>query len=128
MLSLWNPFYTDVSRSRKKDLLRDIFDTNYHWGAEYKRNDDGSLSVSLDLPGVEEKDISVEVTSDNLLQIRGQRKTATSSYSINKSFSVPDLYNTDHITAELKNGVLTLTLPTKQTVKDVKKVAITSVK
>jgi HSP20 family molecular chaperone IbpA len=128
MLSLWNPFYTDVSRSRKKDLLRDIFDTNYHWGAEYKRNDDGSLSVSLDLPGVEEKDISVEVTSDNLLQIRGQRKTATSSYSINKSFSVPDLYNTDHITAELKNGVLTFTLPTKQTVKDVKKVAITSVK
>ena len=128
MLSLWNPFYTDVSRSRKKDLLRDMFDTNYHWGAEYKRNDDGSLSVSLDLPGVEEKDISVEVTSDNLLQIRGQRKTATSSYSVNKSFSVPDLYDTDHITAELKNGVLTLTLPTKQTVKDVKKVAITSVK
>lgn len=127
MLSLWSPFYDDfygsVGRNRKK-----LFDTNYHWDIEYKKKDDNSLAVSVDLPGIEEQDVSVEVTSDNILQIRGERKTSTSSYTVTKSFLVPEVYDADNIKAELKNGVLTLTLPPKQVVKDIKKIAITSVK
>jgi HSP20 family molecular chaperone IbpA len=127
MLSLWNPFYlnSDLNRYKKlsnRSLLKEALD----YGIEYKKTEDGSLAISVDLPGIEEKDIEVEVTTDNILQIRGERKTATSSYSVDKSFSVPEVYDTDKITAHLKNGVLTLTLPGKQVSKDVRKVLVSS--
>jgi HSP20 family protein len=127
MLSLWNPFYlySDYDRS-KKPTNRGFFKETLDWGIEYKKTDDGSLAMSVDLPGIEEKDIEVEVTADNILQIRGERKTATSSYSVDKSFSVPEQYDTDKIVAHLKNGVLTLTLPSKQVNKDVRKVLVSS--
>lgn len=144
MLSLWNPF-VPVARERSDSristknyfdrLFEDTFATMAHdlfptsWavmGVESKKNEDGSLAISVDIPGINEEDITIEV-QDNIVNIKGTRKTATSSYSVNKSFSIPEGYSSDDIKAELINGVLTLSLigkPIPQ--KEVKKIPIIS--
>lgn len=143
MLSLWNPFIPVVrersdSRISTKNyfdrLFEDTFATMTHdllgghltsLGIEQKKNEDGSLSVSIDIPGIKEEDITIEV-QDNVVNIKGERKTATSSYSVSKSLSIPEGYSSDDIKAELTNGVLTLGLAAKQLPqKEVKKIPIT---
>ena len=138
MLSLYNPFWVVGSRSRKDrrtglssldyltdSLLKYPFDSAF--GLESKKNEDGTLSVSLDVPGIKKEDISVEVSADNIVNVSGQRKTTTSSYSVNKSFYVPDGYDPDSLKAELKDGVLTLMLSIKPTEsKSTKKIDIVS--
>lgn len=131
MLSLWNNFGFDhprrlLNRSLFDGMVTDSFGSNPHWGVEYKKAEDGTLEVAIDVPGIEEKDIVVEVNNQNVLQVRGERKTKTSTYTVNKSFSIPEEYDTANIKAELKNGVLTVTLstvPVKN--KETKKVTVT---
>lgn len=144
MLSLWNPFIP-VTRERSDSristknyfdrLFEDTFATMTHdlftapWAAirtESKKNEDGSLAISIDIPGIKEEDIIIEV-QDNIVNIKGARKTATSSYTINKSFTIPEGYSSDDIKAELINGVLTFTLIGKSLPeKEIKKIPITS--
>ena len=140
MLSIWNPFLVSNSDS-KRVPNRSLFDSFFYepfegssnnssrWGIEYKKNEDASLSVSIDVPGIEEKDIAVEVSEENILSVRGERKTKTSSYNVSKSFYIPDEYDSKDIKAELRNGVLTITVPSKpQKNKESVKVPITTVK
>lgn len=144
MLSLWNPFIP-VTRERSDSRLstKNYFDRLFedtfatmtsdlfgghltNIGIERKKNEDGSLSVSIDIPGIKEEDITIEV-QDNVVSIKGERKTATSSYTISKSLSIPEGYSSDDIKAELTNGVLTLGLAAKQLPqKEIKKIPITS--
>jgi len=133
MLSLWSPFAADLANQRKLSrLFNETFEHAFSgsdWGLEYRKNEDGSLSVSVDLPGIEEQDIVVEFTEKNILSIRGERKTKTSSYSVNKAFQVPEEYDTDNVKAELRNGVLTITLQVKpQKSKETVKIPVTTVK
>jgi HSP20 family protein len=111
MLSLWKSFDS-------------AFDSFY--GVELKNREDKSLDVTIDLPGIDEKDINVEITPDNFLKIKGERKTKISTYSVSRSFYVPKHYDTANILADLKNGVLTLTLPSKSQTKEGKKIVINS--
>lgn len=131
MLSVWNPFFYDKKLSKLSsrsfdNLFNDLFHTSA-WGMEYKKNEDGSLAVAIDVPGVKEQDITIEVTPEQVLTVKGERKTATSSHSICKSFYIPEGYDSENINAELKDGVLTLTLTTKLPPnKEVKKIKINS--
>jgi len=138
MLSLWNPFINSSSilskseKSRYKDPFERLFDGLFeplsHYGAEQKLNSDGSLILSLDLPGIKEQDLSVELSPDNLLTIKGERKTSTSSYSVHKSFTIGDQYEPETLRAELKDGVLSIEIQPKKLspAKESKKIPILS--
>ena len=144
MLTLWNPFVPVVransdSRISTKNyfdrLFEDTFATMTHdlfgghlagIGIEQKKNEDGSLAISIDVPGIKQEDIAIEIT-DNMVQVRGERKTATSSYSISKNLSIPEGYSSDEVKAELIDGVLTIILAAKQPIqKEVKKIPIST--
>jgi HSP20 family protein len=96
---------------------------------------DGKYVIKADLPGVEEKDVSVEV-HDGVLTIKGERKSefaeekdnvyrAERSYgAFMRSFTIGDV-NEDKINAEYKNGTLTIELP-KTEQKKAKKISIKS--
>jgi HSP20 family protein len=84
---------------------------------------DHAVEVEAELPGVDEKDIDVQVT-DNLLTIRGEKKferkdakegqyrVMERSYgSFTRSMTLPFSVNPDAVEATFKNGVLKLTLP-----------------
>lgn len=79
--------------------------------------------VTADLPGIAEKDVEVSV-SGRQLTISGQRteereeKEGERYYAyerehgrFSRMFTLPDGVDAEHIQAELKNGVLTVTVP-----------------
>ncbi len=80
--------------------------------------------VKADLPGVQEKDVEVSLTG-NVLTISGKREqeqrdegeqffSMERSYgSFSRSFALPEGADAEHVTADLKDGVLTLTVPKK---------------
>jgi len=83
---------------------------------------ENELVMKADLPDVAEKDIDIHV-ENNMLTVRGERKfeqkVKEENYlrveraygAFSRSFSLPNTVNTDAITAEYKNGVLTVVMP-----------------
>jgi len=84
--------------------------------------DEKGYEITAEIPGVEEKDVSVSV-SDGRLVLRGEKKTEKEekkkdyhmkerSYgSFERSFRLPDEVEVDKISADFTNGVLNVTLP-----------------
>jgi HSP20 family protein len=95
---------------------------------------DGSIVLQAELPGLDPKDVDVRV-ENNVLTLRGQRKfdeTVTKdnyhrverSYgSFTRSFTLPSEVDTEKIQANYRDGVLRLTLPTREEAKP-KQIAI----
>ncbi|KAJ4797058.1 18.2 kDa class I heat shock protein [Rhynchospora pubera] len=92
----------------------------------------------VDLPGIKKEEVKVEVDERNILQISGKRigededKNDTwhllerSSGKFLRRFRLPENANMDQIKAAMGNGVLTVTVPKKEEVKN-KKSEITSI-
>ena len=86
------------------------------------RETDKQVIVSAELPGMDEKDIHVELADDGLT-IRGEKKTETEedaeglhrherTYgSFQRLVAIPVQVQEAKATAKFKNGVLTVTLP-----------------
>jgi HSP20 family protein len=79
---------------------------------------DKAYLISIDLPGMDKKDIKIE-TVGNRLVVTGERKEESEnkegskkSYrQFHQSFSLPDDANLDAISATSTNGVLKVTVP-----------------
>lgn len=83
---------------------------------------DTELRITAELPGMEEKDIEIEL-SGNLLTVRGEKKEEREETkkdyhiserrygSFRRTLQVPESVNTAKIGAAMKNGVLTVVLP-----------------
>lgn len=84
--------------------------------------DDKQFEISVELPGVDEKDVSVSV-DNGVLTIKGEKKsereekkkdyhlTERSYGSFERSFHLPENASQDKITADFENGVLKIALP-----------------
>jgi HSP20 family protein len=80
--------------------------------------------VRADLPGVSEQDLEISLTG-NVIQISGQREQETQQegdrfYSMERtygrftrSFALPEGANAERVSAELREGVLTVHIPKK---------------
>lgn len=85
------------------------------------------FEVTLDLPGMEKKDINISIV-DGILTVSGERKAdrkiETDQYSrierklgeFQRSFRLPEEVETDTVNAEYKNGVLTLQMKKREEV------------
>jgi len=83
---------------------------------------DKEIEISAELPGLEEKDVQVNV-ADNLLTIRGEKKAEKEqkdknyrlverSYgSFERTLELPEGVNADAIKANISKGVLKVTVP-----------------
>jgi len=83
---------------------------------------DQSYTVSVEVPGVDEKDVKVEIANDTLT-IRGEKKQETEEkdknyYRMERSYgsfqrvlSLPEDVDQKGVAATFKNGVLTITMP-----------------
>ena len=95
---------------------------------------DGSIHVTLELPGVEMKDVGVTL-ENNVLTIRGERRAEKDnddkSYhwrerafgAFERSFTLPATVDRDKVQASYKNGVLEIVIPRKAEAKP-KQIAI----
>ena len=97
---------------------------------------DLEYTVSMDLPGVEKKDVEVSM-SEGVVTVIGKRKNSqqekdnsciwkeTSRGTFQRSFELSNTVQEDKIKAKFDNGVLNLTIPKAEDVKlAVKKIAV----
>ena len=110
--------------------LPSLFDVGGDWFADSERQSlnprwfehDDAYVMQVELPGVDSKDVSLEV-GDNALRLSAERKTrskedgAESSFSYSQSFSIPDGVDADKTSAEYKDGVLSVSFPKTAVVK-----------
>ena len=82
--------------------------------------DKDNLQITAELPGVQRSDVSVEIVED-VLSLRASRKQTGSegeqTVSFARELNLPYPVQADKISAELKDGVLRLTLPKVEAVK-----------
>jgi HSP20 family protein len=102
---------------------------------EIKETRDAFL-FRADVPGVKDADLDIKLTQ-NRLSVSGKREsektekgdtfyaTERSYGSFTRAFTLPDGVDAEHIKADLKDGVLTLSLPKKPEVRS-KKIDVTS--
>lgn len=96
------------------------------------------ITVSAELPGMDEKDIELSLTKDSLT-IRGEKKQekeekTTDYYRTERSYGsfvraipLPVEIDEEKVEASFKKGLLTVTLPkTEKAVKETKKIPISS--
>jgi HSP20 family protein len=94
--------------------------------------------IALDVPGLSESDVSIEVDG-NVLTIKGQKEEKNESknkhfYRVERSYgsfqrtlSLPDDADSNDIVASLKNGVLKLEIPRRAApASDVKRISIST--
>jgi HSP20 family protein len=84
---------------------------------------DKEYTITVEVPGVDEKDVKLELTPDGQLIIRGEKNQEKeqkdkSFYRVERSYgsfqrtlSLPEDVGKDKIDASFKNGVLTITCP-----------------
>lgn len=88
---------------------------------EVKETRDGYV-FKADLPGIDEKDIDISLTGNRLV-VSGKRESEERKEderfyayecaygSFTRAFTLPEGVDADHVSADMTNGVLTLTIP-----------------
>lgn len=126
---LWPAFYEPFRNmgSRMSEWLAPASDAS---------SDENAYRISVELPGVEEKDIDVSV-HDGVVSVKGEKSSQREEKgdtwffserqygSFSRSFRLPADADGDKIEARLKDGVLDISVPKNAPDKpEVKKVAI----
>lgn len=135
MLTRWTPFEELTSLHREMDrLFTRAFDNPAGQGSqagaaftpaiEVSSAKDG-WNVRLALPGVDPKDVHIEVAANNLT-VRGERRREQKAEPylseitygrFERTLTLPDSIDAEKVTAGYRNGLLELTLPLKESVK-----------
>lgn len=104
-----------------------LFDREFSPAMDVVENEDGYL-VSVDLPGVDKKDLEISV-ADNVLTIKGEKKIGREKKerkffrkeswegSFQRTLSLPHGVDAEHIGAKLNDGVLSITLQKREEAK-----------
>lgn len=113
-LMSWDPFAEMLPRAGAEPV---VFTPRF----EVKETKDAYV-FKADLPGIDEKDLDISLTG-NRLTVSGKREAEERqesetyyayerSYgSFSRSFTLPDGADVDHAEADLKNGVLLISIP-----------------
>ena len=110
MNTLLNNMLNDLNRLSQKPLV-----TN----KKSSVTDSGDIYLAeFELAGFCKKDVSINVV-DNVLEIKAENKDRSEEFKLHLN----DLVSPDHISAELRYGLLKITLP-KKAINEAKKIEI----
>ena len=133
-LTYYDPFRNFRSLQGEINRLfdRDMDDSNgqlTQWPMRVDiREDENSIVVKADVPGMEQKDINVNV-DNGMLTISGERTFSDEEHKdkyhrveraygrFSRSFQMPNTTDPENISATYKNGVLEVTLPKREEAK-----------
>lgn len=139
MLTRWQPF-SDVraEMNRMHDEMNRLFGRNGNNGARELSpagfpplnmwEDENNLYLEAELPGFNLDKLEMFVTGDNQFSIKGERKQPEMDKGtwhrqergygdFSRIMELPGAVDSDNVSAELKDGVLTVTLPKKEEAK-----------
>ena len=120
------PFFAPLQREFDR-VLADFsgFDLSDVFGPSPRmdmREADGAVELTVELPGMTEDDIHIDL-EDDVLTVSGEKKSSTETHdkgvrmverrygSFSRSVRLPGAVKADGIKASLKQGVLTVTAP-----------------
>ncbi len=131
----WNPNANLLSaRSDWDHFLTEFFgngwerNSNAWYPSVDISEDENAFTITADLPGISKKDINMNV-KENVLTVSGNRnyekKDKKDTYyrmergygKFSRSFQLPDNVTENKITANFKNGVLTVCVPKSEELK-----------
>jgi HSP20 family protein len=125
---------------RLQNEINKLFDYDYDYasnGGLFDRTvspaldvveDEDNFVAYMDLPGVEEKNVDVSIAS-NVLTIKGTKQLPGLGENVKvyrqeewegsfqRTLSLPHTVDTQKVSAQMKNGVLTVTLPKREETK-----------
>jgi HSP20 family protein len=114
-----NRVFDDVLRSFELAPLGTSFEPSIGWPSIDVDETDKDLKVTAELPGLDEKDVQLEL-ANGVLSIKGEKKTEKEDKDrrfseryyghFERRIPVEDV-DADKISASFKNGVLTVTMP-----------------
>lgn len=96
-------------------LLRDMDITYRSWDDSSTTSvaiEDDNLIMEFEVPGLSKKDLNVKV-ENNVLSVSG----CTKDRSFDESYKLSNVWDTTEVSAEAKNGILTITIPKKEEMK-----------
>ncbi len=100
-----------------------LFDRTFGWPDIEVSETDKEVKVTAELPGLEEKDVGVEL-ANGVLVIKGEKRAETEDKDRQRRIPVDDI-EADNVDASFKSGVLTVTLPKSARAQEkVKRIAI----
>ena len=116
------------------DTPINFYNKSTSWVPQFEvREIDDSYQIFAELPGMNKKDINIEVIDGNLT-ISGEKSNSDKdkknyseiSYSkFNRNFNLPEDILSDKVSAKMKDGILAIYIPKMEQVKpEVKKIAI----
>jgi HSP20 family protein len=130
-----NRLFDDVFRGFDFAPLRfdRVFDRTWSWPSVEVSENDKEVRVTAELPGLEEKDVEVQL-SNGVLAIKGEKRTETEDNDrlfserfygrFERRIPVDDI-DEDKVNASFGNGVLVVTLPrSAEAQRNVKRIAI----
>ena len=113
-----------------------FYNQSNSWVPQFEVRDiDDSYQIFAELPGMNKKDINIEI-SDRSLTISGEKAKSdnekdNNNYSeisygeFNRNFNLPEDALDDKVSAKMKDGILAIYIPKMEQVKpEVKKIAI----
>lgn len=124
--SFFNDPWTDLDR-----LFESTFPELYQWSPLRQTGRDRSLPldvyedednryVRMEIPGVAKGDIEIEL-ENAVLSVRAKREEKageeSTTINLNRSVTVGDDVNPEHVKASLDNGMLTIELPKREQAK-----------
>ena len=136
MITRWDPFRElNTITDRMNRLFQDSFGPTTRSAEEGLSTmnfvppvdvyeDEHGITLKLEVPGVEQKDIDVQV-ENNTLAVRGERKFDKEEKEENfhrierrygsfyRAFTLPNTVDTENVNAEYENGVLKIKLAKK---------------
>ncbi|SLY10265.1 Hsp20/alpha crystallin family protein [Klebsiella pneumoniae] len=133
-LAPWNWFKNEQQEQQTASSLpvqrNDLPAASADWSGMLKpaldiQETDKQYKITLEVPGVEEKDIQITLDND-VLMVRGEKRQEQEkkeggfhrverSYgSFQRALNLPDDANQDSIKASFKNGVLTVTIDKRE--------------
>jgi HSP20 family protein len=98
-----------IDNAFRNAMYGDVFTTTTGY-RDLVRNEKEKSVISLAVPGISKEDIDLEVKEEGVLTLSFKKKTDffTSSH---KSWTLPEDIDVENVTAECKDGLLTVTLP-----------------
>lgn len=134
VLTRWEPFREfSTLQDRMNRLFRESFNdpgrdesltTSNFAPAVDVYEDEHKVTLKIEVPGIDEKDIDVRV-ENNTLTVTGERKIEKEEKeenyrrierqygSFTRTFTLPQTVDTDHVSASYEKGVLKINLPKK---------------
>lgn len=102
---------TSYTLDKYFDRLLDFDYSNYTNTQYYQSNNDTEVVIEMSVPGVSKEDLTVDVSNDILTVAAKPSVKSKFAKELKQSWTLSKDIDVDNISAELKNGLLFLTLP-----------------